>query len=144
MLVCHLPQQESGLPDSKNLPRGTILLAQEQWLPRPSGRCHQSPTSAHHSRDPQSQSLHSSPEGAAAITISMLKHLCRAVPKLGLNGNNATMFQAAMSFAFFGCLRISELAFSESTGRRNANPQLRDISVSSSSLIYHLWQSKTD
>ena len=78
------------------------------------------------------------------ITISMLKHLCRAVPKLGLNGNDAMMFQAAMSFAFFGCLRISELTFSESTGRRDANPQLRDISVSSSSLIYHLRQSKTD
>ena len=49
-----------------------------------------------------------------------------------------------MSFAFFGCLRISELTFSGSTGRWDANPQLRDISASASSLIYHLRQSKTN
>ena len=77
------------------------------------------------------------------ITTSMLSCLCKSALHF-TDGQDAVMFRAAMSLALFGCLRVSEFTFPERPGKRDSYPQLGDVSASSSSLVYHLRQSKTD
>ena len=72
----------------------------------------------------------------------MLRHLCGVLQQLKLQEHDKAMFRSALTLAFFGCLRVSEFTYSRHT--QEANPQFGDISVSRTSLVYHLRRSKTD
>ena len=75
------------------------------------------------------------------ISLTMLRRLCKATYQLGLSQHNRAMFVSALTLAFHGCLRVSEFTHSKYAWW---NPRIRDASISASSLVYHIRQSKTD
>ena len=128
LCVCLLPTLADGLGYQSTL---TYLAAVAHWH-RTMGFCNPAATCSNpclqlilrgiwrvKARVPPRQVRH-------PITTSMLSRLCKSALHL-TNGQDAVMFRAAMSLAFFGCLRVSEFTFPEQPGKRDSYPQLGDV-----------------